>query len=96
MSPGTRIEASDAPFVSVVVPVLDEERHIGACLRSVLEQDYPRDRYEVIVADGGSTDRTRDIVSAIAAGDSRVRLIANPGRLQAAGLNLAIASSAAT
>jgi GT2 family glycosyltransferase len=93
MSPSTRVAAADAPYVSVVLPVLDEERHIGACLSSVLEQDYPRDRYEVIVADGGSTDRTRDIVSAIAAGDSRVRLIANPGRLQAAGLNLAIAAS---
>ena len=80
-------------FVSVVLPVLDEERHIEACLRSVLAQDYPADQYEVIVADGGSTDRTREIVGAIAAGDSRVRLIDNPGRLQAAGLNRAITES---
>jgi GT2 family glycosyltransferase len=82
--------AAEAVFVSVVLPVLDEERRIAACLESVLAQDYPADRYEVIVADGGSTDGTRDIVSAFAARDSRVRLIDNPGRLQAAGLNRAI------
>ena len=54
--------AVDTAFVSVVLPVFNEERHIEACLDSVLAQDYPPDRYEVIVADGGSTDRTRDIV----------------------------------
>ncbi len=80
-------------FVSVVLPVLDEERHIEACLRSVLAQDYPPDQYEVIVADGGSMDRTREIVAAIAARDHRVRLIDNPGRTQAAGLNRAITES---
>jgi GT2 family glycosyltransferase len=84
---------SDAVFVSVVLPVLNEELHIAACLESVLAQDYPSDRYEVIVADGGSTDGTRDIVSEVAARDPRVRLIDNPGRLQAAGLNRAILAS---
>jgi GT2 family glycosyltransferase len=84
---------SDAVFVSVVLPILNEERHIAACLESVLAQDYPSDRYEVIVADGSSTDGTRDIVSAVAARDPRVRLIDNPGRLQAAGLNRAILAS---
>lgn len=93
MSPRVRKAAAESVFVSVVLPVRNEERHIEACLDSVLAQDYPHDRYEVIVADGGSTDRTRDIVSAIAARDTRVRLIDNPGRLQASGLNLAIAAS---
>jgi GT2 family glycosyltransferase len=81
------------PFVSVVVPVYNEERYIEACLRSVLEQDYPRDRYEVIVADGGSTDRTRAIVEATAALHPNVRLLDNPDRTQASGLNLGILAS---
>ena len=85
--------AVDTAFVSVVLPVFNEERHIEACLDSVLAQDYPPDRYEVIVADGGSTDRTRDIVGAIAQRDPRVRLVDNPGRMQAAGLNRAIGAS---
>jgi succinoglycan biosynthesis protein ExoA len=81
------------PLVSVVIPVYNEERYIEASLNSVLEQDYPRDRYEVIVADGGSTDRTRSIVEAKAAVHSNVRLIDNPGRTQASGLNLGILTS---
>lgn len=79
--------------MSVVIPVYNEERHIEACLKSVLEQDYPADRYEVIVADGGSTDRTRSIVSSIASRHPRVRVLDNPARTQASGLNLAILAS---
>jgi cellulose synthase/poly-beta-1,6-N-acetylglucosamine synthase-like glycosyltransferase len=93
MPPRVPKTTSDAVFVSVVLPVLNEERHIEACLESVLAQDYPPSRYEVIVADGESMDRTRDIVESVAVRDSRVRLIDNPGRLQAAGLNLAILAS---
>jgi succinoglycan biosynthesis protein ExoA len=81
------------PFVSVVIPVYNEERYIEAALNSVLEQEYPGDRYEVIVADGGSTDRTRDIVEATAAAHPNLRLIDNPGRTQASGLNLGILAS---
>jgi succinoglycan biosynthesis protein ExoA len=81
------------PYVSVVIPVYNEERHIEACLDSVLDQDYPADRYEVIVADGGSDDRTRAIVEQIATHHPNVRLIDNPGRMQAAGLNRAILAS---
>lgn len=77
----------------MVIPVLDEERHIRECLASVFEQDYPADRVEVVVADGGSTDATRTIVGELAAKHSNLRLIDNPGRTQAAGLNLAIAAS---
>jgi succinoglycan biosynthesis protein ExoA len=81
------------PYVSVVIPVYNEERYVEACLASVLDQDYPADRYEVIVADGGSTDRTREIVTSVAARNANVRLIDNPGRTQAAGLNHAILAS---
>ncbi len=93
MNPVSSKTSPDPAFVSVVLPVFNEERYIEACLDSVLTQDYPSDRYEVIVADGGSTDRTRDIVGAIAQRDTRVRLIDNPGRMQAAGLNRAILAS---
>jgi glycosyltransferase AglE len=44
------------PMVSVIVPVYQGERHIGDCIRSVLAQDYPSGRFEVIVVDNGSTD----------------------------------------
>jgi succinoglycan biosynthesis protein ExoA len=86
-------ESAALPFVSVVIPVYNEERYIEACLASVLDQDYPADRYEVIVADGGSTDRTRAIVEETAVRYPNIRLIHNPGRTQAHGLNLGILAS---
>src|SRR5579863_8004602 len=86
-------DSESLPFVSVVIPVYNEERDIEACLASVLEQDYPSARFEVIVADGGSTDRTRVIVESTAMQHPNVRLIDNPGRTQAHGLNLAILAS---
>lgn len=86
-------DLDETPFISVVIPVYNEERHIAECLDSVLDQDYPADRYEVIVADGGSDDRTRAIVEDVAIRHPNVRLIDNPGRMQAAGLNRAILAS---
>jgi cellulose synthase/poly-beta-1,6-N-acetylglucosamine synthase-like glycosyltransferase len=49
--------------VSVVVPARNEEARIGACLDSLLRQDYPRDAYEVIVVDDASTDRTAEVAA---------------------------------
>jgi len=50
------------PFVSVIVIVYNMEKTIKKCLDSLFRQTYPRDRYEVIVVDGGSTDGTRKII----------------------------------
>lgn len=50
------------PFVSVIVPVYNGESVIAQCVESLLAQDYPRERYEVVIADNGSTDRTAEIM----------------------------------
>ena len=50
------------PLVSVIVPVRNEEHLIAQCLRSLLDQDYPKDRLEVLVVDNDSTDRSRKII----------------------------------
>ncbi|AKT41554.1 glycosyltransferase family 2 protein [Chondromyces crocatus] len=76
-----------APFVTIAMPCLNEEGYIEACLRSVAAQDYPRDRIEILVADGGSTDRTREILANLSEQDPRIRMIDNPDRIQAAGMN---------
>ncbi len=65
----------DAPLVSVVIPARNEEVNIKRCATSVLTADYPR--LEVIVVDDYSSDRTREIARALAAGDSRLRVIEN-------------------
>jgi succinoglycan biosynthesis protein ExoA len=80
------------PGVSVVMPVLNEERHIEAAIRRVLDQAYPGE-LEVIVAVGPSTDRTREIAEALAAADSRIRVVENPAARTPAALNLGIAAS---
>lgn len=48
-------------FVSIIIPALNEERHIANCLESVAKLNTPEQFYEVIVVDNGSVDRTRDI-----------------------------------
>lgn len=53
---------TSAPKVTVIVPALNEERHIAACLASLARVDYPRDLCEVLVIDNGSRDRTLEIV----------------------------------
>jgi succinoglycan biosynthesis protein ExoA len=80
--------------VSIVLPIRNEEAFIGRALASVLTQDYPIDRLEILVADGRSTDTTREIVRFFEARSSgRLHLLDNPGRIVATGLNVAIAAS---
>ncbi len=62
-----------SPFISVLVPARNEEKNIGACLDSLLQQDYQN--YEILVLDDESDDRTSEIVSRYAEIDSRVHLI---------------------
>ena len=84
-------EASACPSVSIVLAVRNEERHVERCLRGIFAQNYPHDRLEVIVADGLSTDATREIVAHLSAdSDSPVRLLLNSKLGRAQGLNLAI------
>ena len=54
---------SAVPFVSVVVPAYNAAATIEACLQSLLAQDYPRERYEVVVVDNNSSDETAAIVA---------------------------------
>jgi succinoglycan biosynthesis protein ExoA len=88
--PATLPLARPLPFISVVVPVRNEAAHLPATLAQLLGQDYPRDRFEVLVADGRSTDTTPDLVRALAARHPNLRLLDNPGRLSSAGRNRAI------
>ena len=48
--------------VSVVIPCRNEEKHIQQCIESVLSSDYPMELMHVLVCDGRSTDRTREII----------------------------------
>lgn len=75
--------------VLVVIPVLNEAAHIEACIRSLMAGDARIADARVVVADGGSTDRTSAIVRALKAEFPNLTLLANPRRLQSAAVNLA-------
>jgi glycosyltransferase involved in cell wall biosynthesis len=87
---------SPGPRVSVIVPVRNEERYIATCLSGLLAQDYPSEKLELLVVDGLSEDRTREIVQAIQreTGSSSMapalRLIDDPKQQRPSALNAGI------
>lgn len=78
------------PTISVVVPVYNGEHTVAACIESLLEQDYPADRYDVIVVENGSSDATSEVV-----GRYPVNLLHSPVRGPAAARNLGLSQSQA-
>jgi glycosyltransferase involved in cell wall biosynthesis len=78
--------------VSVILPILNEERDLRESVSAILAQNYHGD-LEVILALGPSIDRTNAIANELAAADSRVVLVDNPTGRTANGLNAAIAKS---
>ena len=78
------------PTVSIIVPIRNEANYIGATLRTLLDQDFPQAEFEVLVADGGSTDATVAIVRGLQAEYPNLRLYFNPQRISSAARNLAI------
>jgi len=79
-----------SPMVSIVIPVLNEERYLARCLRSVVDQHYPTDRLEVMVVDGMSTDRSREIVAQLSATHPHIRLMDNPRGIIPTAMNIGI------
>jgi len=88
--PAEEAAVSAWPYVSVIMPARNEEAFIDRSLGAVLAQDYPPDRFEVLVADGMSTDGTRARVQALAGGPVSVRLLDNPGRITPMAMNIGI------
>ena len=77
-------------LVSIVVPMLNEERYIGGCLDSILAGSFPPEQCEVLVVDGGSVDGSREIVRARSDRHPSLRLLNNPRRIQGAAMNIGI------
>ena len=83
---------SDRPAVTVIMPIRNEAAFISRSLGAVLAQDYPADRLEVVIADGMSSDTTREVIArtAEARPDVRVTIVDNPGRIVPTGFNRAM------
>lgn len=78
------------PLVSIIIPCRNEEKFIGKCLDSIVANDYPKDRLEVLVLDGMSEDGTREIILSYARQYPFIKLVDNPKRIIPAALNTGI------
>ena len=86
----TEVSGTGGLFISVVVPVRNEQRYLAECLRSLLSQSYDPHGYEVIVVDGESDDETRSIAASLASAHPNLRIASNPRRIVSCGRNIGI------
>jgi succinoglycan biosynthesis protein ExoA len=93
-SNGERAATTNAPpFISIVLPVRNEGQTIERVLRELLLQDYDPNRFEIIVADGLSTDSTRDVVTSLCREHGNLKLLDNSKRLASAGRNVGVSAA---
>ena len=93
-APTTRLPVAVQPTVSVIVPCYNEEKFIGKALENLVDQ-YASEAYEIVVVDGRSTDRTREVVEEFQRLHPRlaIKLLQNPARAIPHALNLGIAAA---
>jgi succinoglycan biosynthesis protein ExoA len=93
MSDSTHSDRAETPVeCSVLMPVLNEELHIEASVAAMCSQRFPG-QLEFLIVDGGSSDRTPEIIRELALRDPRIRLLTNPRRVTSSGLNVALGSA---
>ncbi|HZR30018.1 MAG TPA: glycosyltransferase family 2 protein [Terriglobales bacterium] len=93
-TPGTSTQmnagAEHSVLVSVVIPVRNEEKFIDKCLDTVIANSFPASQYEILVVDGESTDRSREIVVEKQSQFPNLRLLRNPQKVVPSGMNIGI------
>lgn len=78
------------PNVTIIMPVRNEAGFIKHSISAVLSQDYPVDKLQIIVADGISTDGTRQIIQEYQTGHNNLQMMDNPDQIVPTGLNIAL------
>lgn len=78
------------PFISIIIPTKNEEKHISACIQSLEESDYPKDGFELIVIDGGSTDNTINVIRKMQKKYANIRLICEKEANTSVGRNIGL------
>ena len=81
------------PFVSLIIPTLNEEKYLEQTITSLLSNDYPDSKLEILIIDGLSKDNTLAIAQEFANKFTNIRLISNPKIYQSAALNIGIKES---
>jgi len=83
----------NAPIVSAVVPCRNEEKFISDCLNSIIANDYPKDNLEILIADGMSTDKTREIIKEYSRKYPFLKILDNQRVITPAAMNVGIKNS---
>ncbi|HVH68407.1 MAG TPA: glycosyltransferase family 2 protein [Gemmatimonadales bacterium] len=90
LHPGRAPHRPHRPFVSLVIPCRNEAAYVGPLLDSILANEYPHDRLEVLIVDGMSDDGTRDVIAAYRRRYPVIEMLDNPKRITPCALNLGI------
>jgi len=79
-------------IISIVIACRNEEKNIEKCLDSLIQQNYPKENLEIIIADGASTDNTKEIIKKIQISNPlvRIKLLDNHKKISSFGFNLGI------
>ncbi|KAA3654343.1 MAG: glycosyltransferase family 2 protein [Chloroflexi bacterium] len=85
-----KLSVDALPMVTIMMPVRNEAAFIAQTLDSILAQNYPAELMEIVIADGRSTDNTREIIASLQQQHANIHLIDNPSKIAPTGLNVAI------
>ena len=77
-------------MISVICPIYNEEKYIGRCIESIMQQDYPKEDMEVLFVDGMSKDRTREIIASYQSKCPYLRVLDNPHQIVPPAMNIGI------
>lgn len=80
-------------FVSVIIPLRNEEKYIAECIESVIAQTYPKENLEVLLIDGQSEDDTRKIIEKYSNKHTYIKVLDNPEKIVPTALNIGIKAS---
>lgn len=76
----SRNNLENSPFISVVVAARDEEKNITNCIQSLLKQDYPVDKFEILIVDDFSTDNTAEIVKKFETSETNLKYLSSSAK----------------
>jgi len=79
--------------ISIIIPILNEEKYIKDCLDSIIESDFQKDKMEVLLVDGGSIDKTREIIKEYQTKYPFFKLFYNPQKIAPVAMNIGIKNS---
>lgn len=81
------------PSISIIIACRNEEKFISKCIDSIIRQGYPKNKLEVLVVDGTSTDKTREVVKEYIPFHPFIRLLENPRKVTPSAMNIGIRNS---